>query len=190
MWKGGFFRQGELSPLVRFAQRRTYLVVSRLLFRYFSDNDSIDSLRAIKPPNLSAMEGQLVRYLLGFAAISGLVFLIYNYLLSLTRLPNAPGATFWKSQPWVGLKKEMFSQLRASFRSVKHSQSMVDEGYAKVGPYLTACQVSARTTILTESAPQVLQIKQAFRVAQYGLLIGDHPAIAAPHNPEQAGKRD
>ena len=79
------------------------------------------------------MQVQLVQYISIFSAISGLVFIIYKYLRSLTHFSNALDATFWEFQPWVGLKKQMFSQMRASFRSVKHSQSMVAEGYAKVG---------------------------------------------------------
>ena len=39
---------------------------------------------------------------------------------------------FWKSQPWTGLRPELFSGTRAYFRSFFTVRDMLDKGYHKV----------------------------------------------------------
>lgn len=71
------------------------------------------------------MEMQL---LAGLVAIFGLI-LISALLLAPSRTPVSK---FWDSQPCVGQKKQFLSWARATLRSIKGSQSMAAEGYAKV----------------------------------------------------------
>lgn len=62
-----------------------------------------------------------------FAIILGYVlFNTFSYAV------NPSTASFWASKPSVGWQKQWFSGLRATWRSLTQSQSMIADGYIKV----------------------------------------------------------
>lgn len=77
------------------------------------------------------LEAQPSHLLFLFAAVSSLALAYLFTLLSL----NTPGSNFWKSLPCVRRKQQWWSWARATLRSITESQSMVAEGYAKVGVF-------------------------------------------------------
>ena len=69
------------------------------------------------------------RLLLLFAGVSSLA-LAYLFTILASRKPSSD---FWRSQPSVRRKQEWWSWTRATLRSITESQSIVAEGYVKVG---------------------------------------------------------
>ena len=65
------------------------------------------------------------------AIISGFVLF---YTLPFEIKPRT--ASFWASRPSVGWQKQWFSGVRATWRSMTQSQSLIADGYIKVSTFL------------------------------------------------------
>lgn len=66
------------------------------------------------------------------AAAAGSLAVAYIALTVLILPLLSEPQKYWRSQSWVGVKKQAFARIRAGFNSLKHTKEYVAEGYAKV----------------------------------------------------------
>ena len=74
---------------------------------------------------------QLLELITALAAVGGVVFAYHVLAMPF----QSSISNFWDSQPRVGRKDQWLSWVRSTLKSFTEAQTMVAEGYFRVGPH-------------------------------------------------------